>query len=147
MRRCDRFRVPNLHQTRPQVSRGCSAAWPRRNLLRRGPFTATVGGNPVTRSDGSIRLTGVPRHCLGVCIDCNNWHNHTFEVPGQQVIRAVFGGLSIGGSKVEMFARWWLKTLLLELHPSTRELSDGSPILQDVRTGSTAAAKMKLRGA
>lgn len=87
-------------------------------------------GEPILNRSGMPRaIDHVPRFLLPVCQACNGKLNDRYENPLRAPVRAVMdeGHRLCSSHEVEGFARWWLKTVLLVKHPSTRVVVDGAP--------------------
>jgi len=95
-----------------------------------GPFTQEIAGRRSLVGDGRVHASpNMPRVMLPpVCgprdagnNSCNGWLNRTFEEPAKPYIRAAVANLSaLDAAGTKMFARWWLKTLLLMSHPQAQ---------------------------
>jgi hypothetical protein len=86
-----------------------------------GPFTQEVNAAPIRRRDGSIqRREEATRVMLAVCGSCNAWLNKGFEIPAKLHVRAILDRFQVLDAAATMiFARWWVKTLLLSRHPAS----------------------------
>jgi hypothetical protein len=103
-----------------------------RGFLRRwqgqGGFKRYVNGQVITGRDGFPQETNDVSPLLLPCCgsgtrnDCNGWLNQQFEIPGLPHVRAALDDLHVlDRVGTVLFARWWVKTLLLLHHPDTRD--------------------------
>lgn len=95
-------------------------------------YTAYENGQPVLDRDGNPRTTNhIPPILVPMCdgpSGCNGWLNKTYEIKGKPAVRKALEDLSaLDAAETEAFSKWWVKTLLLYLHPSARSSLPDAP--------------------
>ena len=96
--------------------------------LADGPYTYEINGQPIRdRDEHPRRVEAVSPYRLPVCAHHNNELNRLYEQPAKCSLRAVLDcGVPLEKSeRVQAFALWWIKTLLLLLHPALQPTFPG----------------------